>query len=78
MKVVGIFVSLLLVLMISGCGTNSPVQNALNGVWQSEMTGGEGASSGYSFITEFTFSGSSSSGGPISVSKFQNLACGAH
>jgi hypothetical protein len=69
MKVAATLLSLVLACMLSGCGTDSPAQNATGGVWQSQMLGGDGTSSGYSFITQFTVGGS----GGLTVQKFQFL-----
>ena len=62
---------LLVALMLNGCGTTSTnnVQTASGGTWQSEMLGGDGAASGFSFITQFTVGGS----GTLSISSFQFL-----
>ncbi len=49
---------LLVAFMLNGCGSNTtPTQTAAGGVWQAVVLGGEGADSGYSFITQFTLSG---------------------
>jgi hypothetical protein len=58
------------ILLTTGCSSSTPsVQTASGGVWQSEMLGGEGTASGFSFVTQFTVA----SGGAISVSSFQFL-----
>jgi hypothetical protein len=59
---------LLVVLMLNGCSSNQTVaQTASGGVWQASMSGGEGNSSGFSFITQFTVD----SNGVLSISNFQ-------
>jgi hypothetical protein len=64
---------LLVALTFGGCGSNpNPTQTAqtsAGGTWQSQMLGGTGDASGYSFITEFTVNSS----GSLSVSYFQFL-----
>jgi hypothetical protein len=62
---------LVFVLMLGGCGSNSNnVQTAASGGWQAVMSGGDGVASGFSFITQFTVSGT---GGSLSISNFQFL-----
>jgi hypothetical protein len=68
MKAVAIF--LLAAVMLNGCGSNTTgVQTAAGGVWSSNMLGGIGPDSGFSFITKFTVGGD----GTLSVSYFQFL-----
>ncbi len=66
--------SLLLALVVwgSGCSTtNQPnAQNAAGGVWQANLTGGTGTSSGFSFVAEFSVA---SANGSLSVTNFQFL-----
>jgi hypothetical protein len=64
-------VAILLVatLLLNSCGTGSTAtQTAAGGTWSATMLGGEGAASGFSFITSFTVGGS---GGGLSLSSFQ-------
>ena len=61
---------LLVALMLNGCSNSTAVQTAVSGGWQAEMLGGDGLSSGFSFITQWTVSGGS---GTLSVSNFQFL-----
>ena len=64
---------LLLALMLNGCSSSTTVvQSAAGGAWQAEMLGGDGAASGFSFITDFTVGGN----GALSVSNFQFLTAG--
>jgi hypothetical protein len=66
MKLVAVL--LLAALSLTSCSNSSTaVQTASGSVWQSVMLNGVGTSSGFSFITEFTFSG----GGALSISNFQ-------
>ena len=62
---------LLVALMLNGCGSSNttPTQTAAGGTWQSQMLGGEGSASGFSFITQFAVG----AGGALSVSYFQFL-----
>lgn len=67
-------VLLLLALTLSACGnTSTPVQTAVGGNWQAQLSGGEGQESGFSFITNFTVSGT---GGGLTFSTFQFLTAG--
>jgi hypothetical protein len=62
---------LVLALLLNGCGASSTaVQTAASGGWQAEMFGGEGTASGFSFIAQWTVTGS---GGALTVSDFQFL-----
>jgi hypothetical protein len=56
----------------SGCnGTNLPnAQNEASGLWQANLTGGSGSSSGLSFNVEFQVTAPS---GPLSITNFQFL-----
>ncbi len=64
---------LLLGLLLNGCGNNSSsVQTATSGTWQSQMLGGDGQASGFSFITQFNVGGN----GALSISSFQFLTSG--
>jgi hypothetical protein len=60
---------LLLALMLSGCGSSAPVQTTSGSVWGAQFLGGSGTSSGFSFNTDFTFSGN----GALSITNFQLL-----
>jgi len=62
---------LLLALTLDGCGSShsTPTQTAAGGAWQSQMFGGMGPDSGFSFITQFTLG----SNGTLSISYFQFL-----
>jgi hypothetical protein len=62
-------VLLLVALMLAtGCSSNQTIaQTASGGVWQASTSGGEGDSSGFSFITQFTVN----SNGSLSISNFQ-------
>src|SRR5580698_9976323 len=61
---------LLAALLLNGCSTTTAtVESASGGTWQSEMLGGEGTASGFSFITQFT----AANNGALSVSSFQFL-----
>lgn len=52
----------------TGCSSNQTIaQTASGGVWQAVTAGGEGDSSGFSFITQFTVD----SNGALSISNFQ-------
>ncbi|MFZ0817009.1 MAG: hypothetical protein WAM78_15905 [Candidatus Sulfotelmatobacter sp.] len=57
MKEVAILLSL--VLMLSGCGNTNSVQAGVGGIWSAALTGGDGEASGFSFVSQFTLSGSS-------------------
>jgi hypothetical protein len=64
---------LLLALMLNGCGSNStPTQTAAGGTWQVQTVGGEAASTGFSFNTQFTVSGD----GTLTISYFQFINSG--
>ena len=67
---------LLITLMLNGCGssTTTSTQTAAGGTWEAQLLGGQGQSSGFSFITQFTVEGS---GGSLSISGFQFLTAGA-
>jgi fibronectin-binding autotransporter adhesin len=66
---------LLVALLLNGCGTNATdTQTAASGTWSAEMLGGQGAASGFSFVTSFSVSGS---GGTLSLSTFQFVTAGA-
>ncbi len=68
-----VVVVLLVALMLNGCGSSTPTaQTASGGVWQSQMSGGAGESSGFSFVTQFTVGGN----GALSISNFQFLTSG--
>jgi hypothetical protein len=61
---------LLAALLLNGCSSSTtPTQTAAGGTWQAVMFGGQGADSGYSFITQFTLASS----GTLSISYFQFL-----
>jgi len=67
MKQVAILV--LVAVMLNGCGSNSTkVQTAASGTWEAQMLGGEGSSSGFSFVAAFTVVGT---GGSLNISNFQ-------
>lgn len=72
MRAVATCLLLALVLWATGCSTtNQPnVQNDVGGVWGAALTGGNGTSSGFSFVTEFALA---TIGGSLSVSNFQFL-----
>jgi hypothetical protein len=57
MKELAILLSL--VLMLSGCGNTNSVQAGVGGIWSASLTGGDGEASGFSFVAQFTLSGSS-------------------
>jgi hypothetical protein len=58
---------LLLALMLNGCsGKSSPVEVSSGSVWGTEMVGGIGTSSGFSFVVQFTLSGTN-----MSINNFQ-------
>jgi hypothetical protein len=57
MKEVAILLSL--VLMLSGCGNTNSVQAGVGGIWSAALTGGDGEASGFSFVAQFSLSGSS-------------------
>ena len=66
-------VLILVALMLNGCGSSTTTaQTASGGVWQSQMIGGDGAASGFSFITQFSVGGN----GALSISSFQFLTSG--
>jgi hypothetical protein len=71
MRAVAIGLLLTLVLWGGGCGSsNNPnAQNDAGGVWQANLTGGEGESSGLSFVVQFSVGGN----GALTVSNFQFL-----
>lgn len=69
-------VAILLVaaLMFSGCNNNqTTVQQASGAIWQAQLIGGVGPSSGFSFVTQFTFNGN----GAFSFDTFQFLNNGS-
>jgi hypothetical protein len=57
MKQVAILLSL--VLMLGGCSNTNSVQAGVGGIWSAALTGGDGEASGFSFVAQFTLSGSS-------------------
>ena len=66
-------VLLLVALLLNGCGSNStPTQTAAGGTWQMQTLGGQGASTGFSFNTQFTVGGS----GALSITYFQFINSG--
>jgi hypothetical protein len=71
MRAFAILLVLAFVLWTSGCSSSSApnAQNDAGGVWQANLTGGNGTSSGLSFIAQFTVG----SGGALAVSNFQFL-----
>ncbi len=64
-------VLLLVTLLLNGCGSSSTnTASTTPGItWQSQMDGGMGANSGYSFITQFTLN----SDGTLNITYFQFL-----
>jgi len=61
---------LLITLPIGGCGNGKPTaQSAAGGLWQAQLLGGAGNSSGFSFNTQFTVGGN----GALSISNFEFL-----
>ena len=61
---------LALSLLINGCGSGRPTaQSAAGGLWQAQLSGGAGNSSGFSFNTQFTVGGN----GDLSISNFEFL-----
>lgn len=67
MKEVAILL-LVALMFATGCSSNRTIaQAASGGVWQATTAGGEGDSSGFSFITQFTVGGN----GVLSISNFQ-------
>jgi hypothetical protein len=67
MKEVAIVLLLSFALMLDGCSsTSQTVQVSSGSVWGTQMTGGVGSSSGFSFIIQFSLSGTN-----MSVSNFQ-------
>jgi len=71
MRAVAILLLFALVIWASGCSSSSApnAQNDAGGVWQANLTGGTGASSGLSFIAQITVNGA----GAIAVTNFQFL-----
>lgn len=68
---------LLAALMLTGCGSNNNIttqtaQNAAGGIWSTQILGGSGAASGFSFNTEFSVN----SNGGLSITYFQFLTTG--
>jgi hypothetical protein len=61
---------LLLALLLNGCSSSATVQTTSGSVWGAQMLGGEGTSSGFSFNTQFTVSGSN---GALTASNFELL-----
>jgi hypothetical protein len=64
---------LVAVLLLNGCGTTPAVQQQAGAIWQAELIGGAGPSSGFSFITQFTVNG----GGALTFANFQFLNNGS-
>jgi hypothetical protein len=71
MRAVAILLLLTFALWGSGCSSSSQpnAQNEAGGVWQANLTGGSGTSSGLSFVTEFSVAAN----GALSVTNFQFL-----
>jgi hypothetical protein len=66
-------VLLLVALLLNGCSSNqTATQTAAGGTWQVQTLGGEGASTGFSFNTQFTVGGD----GTLSISYFQFINSG--
>ena len=67
----GFLFLLAVALLLNGCGTSTTpnVQQASGGVWSSDMSGGVGTASGFSFVAQFTVSGN----GALSITNFQFL-----
>jgi hypothetical protein len=55
-----VVILLLLAVMLSSCNNANTVQTGVGGIWQANLTGGDGTASGLSFITQFTVNGDSS------------------
>lgn len=51
-----VVILLLVAFMLSGCGSNNPVQAGAGGLWQAALTGGDGQASGLSFVAQFSLS----------------------
>jgi hypothetical protein len=63
-------VLLLVALMLNGCGSSThTAQSASGGVWQAQLSGGDGTASGLSFVAQFTVGGN----GALSFQNFQFL-----
>ena len=63
-----VVILLLVVLILNVCSSNTTIaQTASGGVWQADIAGGVGDSSGFSFITQFTVG----SNGALSIANFQ-------
>lgn len=61
---------LLFALLLNGCSSGTTAaQTAAGGTWESQMLGGDGTASGFSFIAQFTVSAN----GALSISNFQFL-----
>ncbi len=75
MKKVLVLPLLLLTLTVGGCGGNSSdVQQAVGGVWEAQLTGGDDTGQGFSFTADFTVSGA---GGTLSFNNFEFSNSGA-
>jgi outer membrane biogenesis lipoprotein LolB len=64
---------LLVALLLNGCGTNQAVRQAPGAIWQAQLIGGVGPSSGFSFQTQFTVN----SDGTLTIANFQFLNNGS-
>jgi hypothetical protein len=64
-----VVILLLVALMLNGCNAKDAVQAGAGGIWQANLTGGDGQASGFSFVTEFTVGNT----GPITFNSLQFL-----
>jgi hypothetical protein len=63
---------LLVALTFSSCNSTTAAQSGAGGIWQSQMLGGVGPASGFSFNTQFTINGD----GSLDISNFEFLTNG--
>jgi hypothetical protein len=64
---------LLVALLLNGCGINQAVRQAPGAIWQAQLIGGKGPSSGFSFNTQFTVNDD----GSLTIANFQFLNNGS-
>jgi hypothetical protein len=64
---------LLVALLLNGCGGSQAVRQTSGSIWAAQLSGGTGASSGFSFQTQFTVGNN----GSLTIDNFQFLNSGS-